>query len=169
MKVLLKLIHDHKGGKKENDDRKSQRVAGMISIIEEVKSRIQTIQSSKRITQELRRSNTELRPNNARDKKPSDFDSVTDEKERLRRELTASLVSRKSLQAMCFSLGKEKQNMASQLARKAQELTEMEEFVEDLKAQNQTLLEKLKDSKSEKRNNTLEAEIMQGNNVGFLF
>lgn len=171
VRVLLKLIHDHKGGKRENDERKYERVSGMISIIDEVKSRIETIQSSKKVAHELRRCNTELKPRVKvpRAKKPAgDLGVIVeDEKEKLRRELSASIVAHRSLQAMCSGLGKEKQIMASQLARKAQELTEMEEFIVDLKAQNDMLLEKMKTSDSlspppSMANNSRQVQITQG-------
>lgn len=150
VKLLLKLIQDHNGGvTKDNLERKHHRVAGMISIIDEVRNRIQKIQTTSKRRAELRRCNTDVKPNipSPRDKKSHEL--VTDEKERLRRELHASLVARQSIQAMCSSLGKEKQIMASELARKAQELAELEEFISDLKDQNQSLMQKLQVSSPE--------------------
>ncbi|KAI4297370.1 hypothetical protein L6164_037265 [Bauhinia variegata] len=169
VKLLLKIIQDYNGGK-SNEDRKTQRVAGMISIIDEIKNRIQKVQTSAKRRAELRRCNTDLKPNNIpRDKRATDNLIITDEKERLKRELGASLVATKSLQAMCSSLGKEKEIMARELARKAQQLTEMEEFINDLKAQNENLLEKLqacnmvqKEKEEERKQSSNEGE-MQGN------
>ncbi|KAK7303082.1 hypothetical protein RJT34_13981 [Clitoria ternatea] len=152
VKLLLKLIHDHNGsGPKENDERKFHRVNGMMFILDEARSRVQKIQSSTKRRAELRRCNSDLRPNipNGKEKRPNDV--PIDEKERLKKELNASLVARQSLQAMCSSLGKEKQIMAAELARKAQELTELEDFIGDLKAQNDMLMEKLHACSSEQK------------------
>ncbi|XP_020237025.1 uncharacterized protein LOC109816422 [Cajanus cajan] len=152
VKLLLKLIQDHNGSSpKENDERKYHRVNGMMLILDEARSRVQKIQSSTMRKAELRRCNTDLRPNlpTPKDKRPPD--APMDEKERLKRELNASLVARQSLQALCSSLGKEKQIMAAELARKAQELTEMEDFIGDLKAQNDMLMEKLHECSSEQK------------------
>ncbi|RDX96653.1 hypothetical protein CR513_20653, partial [Mucuna pruriens] len=152
IKLLLKLIQDHNGSStKENDERQFHRVNGMMFILDEVRSRVQRIQSTTKKRAELRRCNSDLKPKipTPKDKKPPDV--PLDEKERLKRELNASLVARQSLQAMCSSLGKEKQIMASELARKAQELTEMEDFIGDLKAQNDMLMEKLHACNSEQK------------------
>jgi len=141
IKLLLKLIQDHsEASTKENDDRKLQRVGGMIKIIEDVKSRIEKCQSTGK-KKELRRCNTDLRPNIPRDKKS--HEPIADEKERLRKELSASLAARKSLEIMCSSLGKEKEIMASELSKKVQELCGMEELISDLKAQNEMLMGKV--------------------------
>lgn len=115
----------------------------MMTILDDVKTRIQKSQSSaKRSNAELRRCYTDLRPNRApRDKKLSE--PVTDDKEKLRRELSASLSARKSLEIMCSSLGKEKAIMSKELAKKVHELNDMEEHNNDLKAQNETLLAKV--------------------------
>lgn len=154
VKLLLKLIQDHQDAcSKDNDGRKTQRVAGMMTILDDVKSRIQKSQSSgKKSLAELRRCNTDLRPNRTpRDKRPNE--PITDEKERLRKELNASLAARKGLEVMCSSLGKEKEIMASELARKVQEVDGMEELINDLKAQNETLLGKVKACASEHKVN----------------
>lgn len=153
IKLLLKLIQDHKDAcdKEKNDSRRMLRVATMITILDSVRDRIQKSQSfgNKSSEAELRRRNTDLRPNNVpREKRQSGEPAVDEEKERLRRELSASLAARKSLQAMCSSLGKEKEIMAAELSRKVQELNGMEELVNDLKAQNETLLHKVQECAS---------------------
>ncbi|OIW14029.1 hypothetical protein TanjilG_11374 [Lupinus angustifolius] len=151
IKLLLKLIQEHNGcSTKDNDERKYNRVNGMMFILDEARSRVQKIQSSTKRKAELRRCNSDLRPNisTPRDRRLHP-DVPVDDKEKLRRELNTSLVARQSLQAMCSSLGKEKQIMASELARKAQELTEMEEYIGDLKARNDMLLERLHAASSE--------------------
>ncbi|KAK6154840.1 hypothetical protein DH2020_009088 [Rehmannia glutinosa] len=122
------------------------RVATMMTILDNVRDRIQKCQSfgNKGAEAELRRCNTVPRP----DPIPRDrirHGEVDDDKGRLRKELTASLAAQKSLQAMCSSLGKEKEIMAAELSRKVQELSGMEELINDLKAQNETLLEKVKE------------------------
>lgn len=166
VKLLLKLIQDHNVANiKDNDERKFHRVNGMMSILDEVRSRVQKIQSSTKRRAELRRCNTDLRPNIPSPKDRRAPDVPADEKERLRRELNASLVARQSLQAMCSSLGKEKQIMASELARKAQELVEMEDFISDLKAQNDMLMEKLHACNSEQKEKKGNGVEMEGNIV----
>ncbi|XP_062094810.1 uncharacterized protein LOC133800771 [Humulus lupulus] len=145
VKLLLKLVQDHnEAGTK--DDRKTQRVAGMMSILEDLKTRIQKSQSSGR-KPELRRCNTDLKTgNNApRDsnRKPNEV-AINDDKEKLKRQLSMSLAARKSLEIMCTSLGKEKEIMASELSRKVQEVAELEELISDLRAQNDMLLGKVK-------------------------
>lgn len=144
VKLLLKLIQDHNEASMRDggDERKAQRVAGMISIIEDVKTRIQKSQTHVSRKAELRRCNTDLKTNPPRDKKA--HEPITDEKEKLRRQLSASLAARKSLEIMCTSLGKEKEIMAAELSRKVHELTGMEELISDLRAQNDMLLGKVK-------------------------
>nr|GEW17608.1 hypothetical protein [Tanacetum cinerariifolium] len=68
---------------------------------------------------------------------------MVDDKENLKRELNANLATHKSLEIMRSRLGKEKEIMARELVKKAHELTEMEKNINDLKAQNDTLLEKV--------------------------
>nr|CAN67097.1 hypothetical protein VITISV_016808 [Vitis vinifera] len=145
IKLLLKLIQDHNEAcaKDINDERKLQRVAGMMTnILDDVKFRIQKCQTlSKKREAELRRCNTDLRPGHVpRDKKPTEAGG--EEKQKMKKELNASLAAQKSLEIMCSSLGKEKEIMATELARKVQELSGTEELVNDLKAQNEMLLEK---------------------------
>ncbi|GKU99930.1 hypothetical protein SLEP1_g12705 [Rubroshorea leprosula] len=167
VKLLLKLIQENNeaSAREQDDHRKPQRMAGMITILDDVRTRIQKSQSmiGKRSMAELRRCNTDLRPNHSvpRDRKPQE--PVMDEKERLRRELTASLVARKSLEAMCSSLGKEKEIMASELAKKVQELNESEELIEGLKAQNETLLGKVQACAAEHKDRKCEGVEAQEN------
>ncbi|KDP38029.1 hypothetical protein JCGZ_04672 [Jatropha curcas] len=149
VKLLLKLIQEHNGAS-TNDDRKMQRIAGMITILDDVKSRIEKSQSARKRLAELRRCNTDLRPNRApRDKKPQEGEDNNHEK--LRRQLSASFAARKSLEIMCSSLGKERAIMSSELARKVHEVNEMEELVNDLKTQNETLLAKLQSHHAENK------------------
>lgn len=159
VKLLLKLIQDHnEASTKDNDERMLQRVAGMITIIDDVKSRIENFQSSGK-KKELRRCHTDVKHNAPKDKRSQD--PVTDEKERLRKELNASLAAQKNLEVMCSSLGKEKDIIASELARKVQELNGMEELTNDLKAQNEILLGKLqtcKEEHKEKKSGGMEAQ-----------
>ncbi|PON71645.1 myosin heavy chain-like protein [Parasponia andersonii] len=178
IKLLLKLVQDHNeaGTRDGVDDRKSQRVAGMMSIIEDVKTRIQKSQSSGR-KPELRRCNTDLlRSNNGgggssssapRDNtKKSNELPINDEKERLKRQLSMSLAARKSLEILCGSLGKEKEIIASELSRKVQECASLEELVSDLRAQNDMLLGKVKACAAEhkeRRSSSGVGETSQGN------
>ncbi|GER48907.1 myosin heavy chain-related [Striga asiatica] len=129
-KLLLKLVEDHRDAcwKEKNDGRRMLRVATMMTILDNIRGRIQKCQS-------LGRKGT-TGPD------PSPTESPDEEKARLKRELASSLAARKSLQAMCSSLGKEKEIMAAELSRKTQELTGMEELIGDLRAQNEALLER---------------------------
>lgn len=143
---MLKLIQEHNDGcNKSSDDRKPQRIAGMISILNDVKSRIEKvhvpIQKPKRES-ELRRCNTDLRRSRLpREKKPQE--STQEENARLQREVFATTAARRNLERMFSSSGKEKEIMAAELARKVQELSGMEEHLNDLKEQNEMLLAKL--------------------------
>ncbi|KVH85612.1 hypothetical protein Ccrd_025431 [Cynara cardunculus var. scolymus] len=143
VKLLLKLIQDHKNACKtqRNDGRRMLRVAGMMTILEMVRTRIQKCQSFGTKRSELLKVSPAQSP---KDKRLSD-PIMIDEKEKLRRELSASLAARKSLEIMCSGLGKEKEIMMGELAKKAHELAEMEEHINDLKAQNETLLEKVQE------------------------
>lgn len=164
VKLLLKLIQDHtEASTKDQDHRKPQRIAGMITILDDVKTRIQKSQPvAKRSVAELRRCNTDLRPNHApRDKKLCE--PITDDKEKLRRQLSASLAARKSLEVLCSSLGKEKEIMAGELARKVHELNEMEELINDFKAQNASLLAKVQNCAAEHKEKRCSAGEIQGN------
>lgn len=113
----------------------------MIAILDDVKTRIQKYSTPVRKSlKEFRRCNTDLRPQRC-----SAADVVViDEKDKLRRELHASTSARKSLEAICCSLGKEKKIMSLELTRKVHQFNEMKELINDLKAQNQTLLTKVR-------------------------
>ncbi|KAI4365218.1 hypothetical protein MLD38_021224 [Melastoma candidum] len=170
--LLLKLIHDHNHeSAKSNDDRRKQRLAGMISILDDVKFRMQKSQGTGARKAEFRRCNSELRPRMhgnvplPRVKKTSEPGSLAladvDDIEQMRKELNASLAARKSLEMMCSSLGREKEFMSTELLKKVHELSELEELVEDLKAQNETLLAKVRACATEHK----ERRIL-GNNLG---
>jgi len=114
-----------------------------MTIIEELKTRIQKSQSSLGRKAELRRCYTDVKGNAPREKRAANEPAAADEKEKLRRQLSASLAARKSLEIMCTSLGKEKEIMASELTKKVHEQCAMEELISDLKAQNEMLVEKV--------------------------
>lgn len=146
IKLLLKLIQDHKDacGKGKNDSRRMLRVATMMTILDTVRTRIQQCQSFGNKTESaLRRCNTDLRLTQPPKDKKGGVEAVGDEREKLRRELNACTAARKRLEMMCSSLGKEKEIMAAELSRKAHELTEMEELMHSLKAQNEKLVRKV--------------------------
>lgn len=147
VKLLLKLVQDHKDACQahKHDGRRMLRVAGMMTILDMVRTRIQKCQSfgAERIA--LRRCTSEIRTCVDENEKRSTESTMVDDKEKLRRQLSASSAARKSLEVMCSSLGKEKEIMMGELARKAHELAEMEDHIEDLKAQNDSLLERVKD------------------------
>ncbi|XP_038895691.1 paramyosin [Benincasa hispida] len=163
VRLLLKLIHEYKeASMKGNNGSKDQRISEMMLILDEVKSQIQKSQSTgKRMEAELRRCNTDLRRNLPKDKKTTNEPIITDEKERLRRELNASVAARKSLESICSSIGKEKEIIAKELARTVQQLHGMEEHVNDLKAQNEMLMCKVQACVAEhrvKKNNVPDAQ-----------
>lgn len=99
---------------------------------------------------QLRRCNTDLSHGALpRDPKKRHLDSSTiiaDDDQKLRHELSASINARRNLEKMFSSLGKEKEIIAAELARKVHELREAEELVEDLRTQNEALLEKVRAS-----------------------
>nr|DAD37258.1 TPA_asm: hypothetical protein HUJ06_007899 [Nelumbo nucifera] len=138
-----------------------QRVAGMITILDDVKARIQKIQPPDKKRQAfLRRCNTDLRPNrvNSSPRERRTNDMVNDEEQRLRKELDESMAARKSLERMFSSLGKEKEIMATELARKVHQLNGMEEHLNDLKAQNEMLLAKVQTCAAEHKEKPCETE-----------
>ncbi|XP_006396589.2 uncharacterized protein LOC18014650 [Eutrema salsugineum] len=146
VKLLLKLVQDHnEATSKQRDEWKAQRVNTMMTILDDLKTRIQKAQQqSSSGKKELRRCNTDLKPRHDPSKNPiKPPQSDPDDMQKLRRELSASMAARKSLQMMCSSLGKEKEIMAIELSRKAHELTGMEELISDLRAQNEKLLKKV--------------------------
>ncbi|XP_027086267.1 uncharacterized protein [Coffea arabica] len=155
VKLLLKLIQDHNNAchKQKNDGRRKLRVATMMTILDNVRTRIQKCQfvGNKRSEAELRRCNTDVQARDVTRESKHGGDLVADEQEKLRKALNASLAARKSLEAMCSSLGKEKEIMESELAKKNHEVNEMEELISDLKEQNETLSEKVKECASEHR------------------
>lgn len=149
VKLLLKLIEDHnEANKKDDDSRKPCRVAGMIGILDDVKTRIEKSQGPKNKAV-FRRCNTDLRSNVPKEKKPQEptlkkpQEPLEEENEKLRKQLNSSMAARKSLERMFSSLGKEKEIMAAELARKVHELNEMEEELNYHKAQNEKLLAKV--------------------------
>ncbi|XP_010907981.1 uncharacterized protein [Elaeis guineensis] len=152
-KLPLELIHDHSHASKEDDVQKPQRIStGMMTILDDIKSRLEKSQFPKKREPQLRRCNTDLRrgfpPEERKHREP-----ITEENYKLRRELNSSMMARKHLESMFTSLGKEKAIMAAELARKVQELSDMEELIVDLKAQNETLTEKVKACAAEHKNN----------------
>ncbi|KAG6385258.1 hypothetical protein SASPL_154089 [Salvia splendens] len=167
VKLLLKLIQDHKIAcdQDKNDHRRMLRVATMMTILDNAKDRIQKCQSFglKKPDPELRRCKTDVRRNLVPPgKKPGggvgvvpvvvEGEEVVDadeEKERLRRELSSSLAAQRTLRAMCSSLGKEKKFMEAELSKKVHELSEMEELLNNLKAQNETLRQKVQECLSD--------------------
>ncbi|CAN1302426.1 hypothetical protein LINPERPRIM_LOCUS25450 [Linum perenne] len=114
----------------------------MITILDDIKGRLEKSQStSKKRVAQLRRCNTDLRPNRAGQKQ----------------------VEKKPDQT---SMRKEKVIMGAELARRVSELSEMEEMVNLLKAQNDTLLSKLQTS--DQSNSEIHSNIIKshdGNNV----
>lgn len=167
VKLLLKLIQDHKSAcdNGKNDGRRMLRVATMMSILDSTRTRIQTCQSfgNKNSEAKLRRCNSDLKPSHIpKDKRP--IEQIADEKSQLRKQLNASLAARKSLEIMCSSLGKEKEIMATELAKKVHELNEMDELINDLKAQNANLLKKVQDcAPDHKEKKSTGSEMTKGN------
>ncbi|KAI3740555.1 hypothetical protein L2E82_31023 [Cichorium intybus] len=147
VKLLLKLVQDHKEACQthRHDGRRMLRVAGMMTILDMVRTRIQKCQSFGAERTSLRQSNNDMRTYLVENEKRVAELTMVDEKDKLKRQLSASSAARKSLEVMCSSLGKEKEIMMGELARKAHELSEMEDHIEDLKAQNDSLLERVKE------------------------
>ncbi|MCD7465737.1 hypothetical protein HAX54_001831 [Datura stramonium] len=147
IKLLLKLTQDHKNAcnKEKNDGRRMLRVATMMTILDNVRTRIQKCQSFGNKSPSEAESTSHV-PIDKKHPEP-----MIDEKEKLRKQLNASLVARKSLEVMCSSLGKEKEIMASELSKKVHELNEMEDLINDLKEQNESLVERLHERASEKK------------------
>ncbi|XP_016449302.2 uncharacterized protein LOC107774318 [Nicotiana tabacum] len=147
-KLLLKLIQDHKDAcnKSSTDGLRMLRVATMMTILDNVRTRIQKCQSfgdKRSLESKLRRcyTNIKLTSNVPKDKKQ--HEPMMDEKERLKSQLNGSLVARKSLEVMCSSLGKEKEIMAAELSKNVHELNEMEDLINELREQNECLVERL--------------------------
>ncbi|KAL5731682.1 hypothetical protein ACHQM5_004387 [Ranunculus cassubicifolius] len=164
VKLLLKIIQDHNIASKDEDGRGMQRVAGMLTILDDVKHRIQKSQSSgKKRMIEFRRCNTDLRPTRVpKDKKPPE---PIDEKQKLLKQLNDSLVARKSLEKMFSSLGKEKAIISAEIAKKVQEINSMEEQLNDLKEQNYMLMEKLQICASKHKEMRKDSSDCQGDNT----
>ncbi|KAI3741558.1 hypothetical protein L1987_59232 [Smallanthus sonchifolius] len=155
VKLLLKLIQDHKDACKtqRNDGKRMLRVAGMMTILDMVRTRIQKCQSFGTKRAELPRQSPIQSP---KDKRLTE--SITgDEKESLKRELNASLAARKSLEVMCSSLGKEKEIMMGELTKKAhdegkgKETQGTAELQERNKSLSKQLLKSLDEYRSMKR------------------
>ncbi|XP_075504099.1 uncharacterized protein LOC142541447 [Primulina tabacum] len=170
VKLLLKLIQDHKNAcdKDKNDSRRMLRVATMMTILDSVRSRIQKCQSigNKRSEAELRRCNTDVGRNSIPRDTKNGNEPVDDEKERLKRELNSSLATQKSLSVMCTGLGKEREIMATQLSLKVHELSEMEDLINELKKQNERLLDKVRGCASEQKEKRLFDGMGRGESQG---
>ncbi|WOK91718.1 hypothetical protein Cni_G00409 [Canna indica] len=140
--LLLKLTQDHANA---GGGCKPQCINGMMTVLDDLKSRVQKLHAQPRRMAELRRCNTELRRGAPPgDKKLHDPLAVAEDAQNLRQELFSTMHARRNLERMFSSLGKEKELIASELARRVRELAEAEELVQDLRAQNETLLERLK-------------------------
>ncbi|KAJ6825798.1 uncharacterized protein M6B38_375515 [Iris pallida] len=157
VKLLLKLVQDHQDAAHGGDGRQPQRIATMLTILDDVRSRVETSKASARKA-ELRRCNTDLRRSApvvpllssadsgsaaAKEKKPP-LNPATEEIHRLRRELADSMAAQKSMGRMFSGMGKEKETIARELAMKVHELACTEEIVGYLKKQNETLSEKVR-------------------------
>lgn len=165
VKLLLKLIQDHKDAcnKHKKDGRRMLRVATMMTILDNVRARIQKCQfGNKRSGAELQRSTAELSHSPVRESKNKDI-LYDEEKEELRKALNASMGVRKSLEIMCSSLGREKEIMAHELHKRVHQMNEMEELISDLKEQNQSLLEKVKECAREHKEKRHSGGETQGN------
>ncbi|XP_059303917.1 uncharacterized protein LOC132055910 isoform X1 [Lycium ferocissimum] len=148
IKLLLKLTQEHKNAchKEKNDGRRMLRVATMMTILDNVRTRIQKCQSFGNKSSSSEAESTSHVPIDKKHHEP-----MIDEKEKLRKQLNASLVARKSLEVMCSSLGKEKEIMAAELSKKVHELNEMEDLINDLKEQNESLVERLHERATEQK------------------
>lgn len=151
----MKLLQDHQEASNKDgiDERKAQRFAGMLTILEDVKIRLQKAQPPVTKRQaELRRCNTDLKinppPKNSR---KTNETLILDEKEKLRRDLNISFAAQKRLGVMCATIGREKEIIARELTRKVQEVNELEEHVNDLIAQNEKLTGKIQAYVAEKK------------------
>ncbi|KAL2930677.1 Laminin subunit alpha-2 [Bienertia sinuspersici] len=171
VKLLMKLLQDHQEASQKGtiDERKEQRFAGMMTVIDDVKTRLQKSQSSgKKSKAELRRCNTDLRVDHPPKEGQKKEETLTlDEKEKLQKDLNTSYAAQKRLGVMCASLGREKDIIARELTRKVQELHEMEEHVNDLRAQNERLSAKIQACVAEQK------EVKKGdksseNNIDYL-
>lgn len=155
-KLLLKLIQDHKDAcnKENTDGLRMLRVATMMTILDNVRTRIQKCQffGDKRSSEtKLRRCYTDVKLTSTARKEKKQDEVIIDEKERLKRQLNGGLVARKSLEVMCWSLGKEKEIMAAELSKKVHEVNEMEDLINELKEQNECLVERLHGCSGEKQ------------------
>lgn len=148
IKLLLKLTQEHKNAcnKEKNDGRRMLRVATMMTILDNVRTRIKKCQSFGNKSPSEAESTSHV-PIDKKHHEPP----MIDEKEKLRKQLNASLVARKSLEVMCSSLGKEKEIMASELSKKVHELNEMEDLINDIKEKNESLVERLHERASEQK------------------
>ncbi|KAH0455749.1 hypothetical protein IEQ34_015781 [Dendrobium chrysotoxum] len=115
IKHILKLLQELKDSKQEDSSYTTKRLSSILNFLEDILS--------------------------PRSPKPQ----LYEENQKLRRELSASLTARKSLEKMFSGLGREKEMIATELARKVQELIFMEELVNDLRADNNKLSEKVKE------------------------
>lgn len=144
LKLLIKLIHEHNASAGETDCRRPQRLATILTILDDIRNRVheksQSLMPKRKA--ELRRCATDLHRNNniPSDPKEKKLFIGSDDSQDLQRQLTA----RKGLEKMFYSLGKEKELIATELSRRVHELTCMEEMVGDLRKQNEKLLEKVR-------------------------
>ncbi|KAG6473143.1 hypothetical protein ZIOFF_067050 [Zingiber officinale] len=145
VKLLTRLIQDFAGA--DAGGRKAQCITEMMAVLGDMQSQVQKANVPRRREAELRRCNTDLRrgaPQRDRAKPLDPAASDTPDVQKLRRELFSSFNARRNQERMCASLSREKEFIATELARKVRELGEAEELVEDLRRQNSVLLEKLK-------------------------
>ncbi|MQM21906.1 hypothetical protein Taro_054953, partial [Colocasia esculenta] len=162
VRLLLKLVQDYEdaarnGGGGASARRPPHSIAGILCVLDDVKSGLERSHASTRRREaELCRCNTDLRRGSVTGVCPSGVlygsrehqhrrppEVAVEENQRLRKQVSASLAAQKSLEKMFSSLGKEKEIMAAELQRKAHKLRDLEEHLDDLKAQNEMLMHKL--------------------------
>lgn len=123
-------------------------MATMLTILENIRLRIQRCQFKTKTTE------TGMWPSSSISDGEQQQQQYTgeDEKEMLRKALSASLAARKSLELSCTNLVEDKKIMTIEITRTTHLIKETEERINDLKDHNQLLAKKVKKCKCEHRN-----------------
>lgn len=162
MRLLLKIIEEHKVATNNNinDGKKMLRAATMMTILENIRLKIQSshpfqIEGAEKILIRRCSSNSDFQQKDVGggsgsssgggDNHDHHIVPIDEERDRLRKSLDSSLAQRRSLEIFFTNLRKERDMMSNELSKKVNLMNGMEEFVQELEAENQSFSVKVRE------------------------
>lgn len=154
MRLLLKIIEEHKvaTNNNRNDGKKMLRAATMMTILENIRLKIQSshpfqVEGAEKDLIRRCSSNSDFQQKDVGgggDNHDHHIVPIDEERDRLRKSLDSSLAQRRSLEIFFTNLLKQRDMMSNELSKKVNLMNGMEEFVQELEAENQSLSDKVR-------------------------